>query len=139
MVQWLSMIRVSWMLLLLIWSFYLMNRNQLHAAFLAVVLAAVQTISCTTDHVLASPDPLSVLIVVLWCRVTSFMKLCMEIACLPNAVIINEFTIGMNELANYCYTSLRFQTMRCYKLLKSFAVAHMTSLTRTQYERYSDL
>ena len=139
MVQWLCMIRVSWMLLLLIWSFYLMNRNQLHAAFLAVVLAVVQTISCTTDHVLASPDPLSVLIVVLWCRVTSFMRLCMVIASLPSAVIINEFTIGMNGLANYFYRNLKYQTMRCYRLVKSFAVAHMTSLTRTQYERYSDL
>lgn len=137
--KWLLLLKMTWTLLLLTWSTYLLWIGLHLSAIPAAVLAVVEMSSSTMDQEKDILDPVSVILVELLSLATCTGRRCTAALFRRSQATINAYITGMNVSASSYLWSLPSQTTKCYSLLRSYATAHTKLSTKTLSERYSDL
>ena len=68
-----------------------------------------------------------------------FLKASMARSCQRARQTISACIIGTRGLASYCLWKAKSQMQRCWRLPRCYAVAHTQCLTKTTFEKFSDL
>ena len=137
--RWLFIARLTWTLLFLVWSTYLLMFAPEVPATSVLVLTAMEIDWYTVQELARIPE--------LWyaTRVAFFNlamytgKLCMAGTFPGSAATTSAFITGTRESVSCFFRRVRSQMRTCYSLARSYAKAQTASSIKTESERYSDL